>query len=181
MAGGWDGPPGFHFGRQAGRPRGRSVVRLKQAALETIQMSVKPVHLKTVTSVGTAKEAWDGFKVMFQARENSQLLRLRDELSSLKKGGDENIIKFTSRAKIFQDELFMLGNPVDDNTLALRVWSGLPSEYGMHARSTFVWSAMQSEVIEGAHGYISRHSSLKNADCDLSRMQNEVERRHIGT
>jgi len=70
-----------------------------------------------------------------------------DELSSLKKGGHENIIKFTSRAKIFQDELFMLGNPVDDNTLALRVWSGLPPEYGMHARSTFVWSAMKSEVM----------------------------------
>jgi len=33
------------------------VVRQKQAALETIQMSVKPVNLKTVTSVGTAKEA----------------------------------------------------------------------------------------------------------------------------
>ena len=57
VAGGCDGTPGFHFGRQEVRPRGRGVVRQKQAALETIQMSVKPVNLKTVTSVGTAKEA----------------------------------------------------------------------------------------------------------------------------
>jgi len=54
-----------------------------------------------------------------------------EELSSLKKGDDENIIKFASRAKMIRDELAMLGNPVDDNALALRVLSGLPSEYGI--------------------------------------------------
>ena len=84
-----------------------------------------------MTSVDTAKEAWDALNVMFEARDNAQLLRLMDELSSLKNGDDENIIKFASRAKMIRDELAMLGNPVDDNTLALRVLSGLPSEYGM--------------------------------------------------
>jgi len=54
-----------------------------------------------------------------------------DELSSLKKGGDENIIKFASRAKMLRDELAMLGIPVADNTLALRVLIGLSAEYGM--------------------------------------------------
>jgi len=104
---------------------------MNEAAFATIQMSVKPVHLNTVTSVDTAKEAWDALKVMFEACENAQLLRLMDELSSLKKGDEENIIKFASRTKMIRDELAMLGNPVDDNTLALRVLSGLPSEYGM--------------------------------------------------
>ena len=104
---------------------------MNEAALATIQMSVKPVHLNTVTSVDTAKEAWNALKGMFEARDNAQLLRLMEELSSLKKGDDESIIKFTSRAKMIRDELAMLGNPVDDNTLALRVLSGLPSEYGM--------------------------------------------------
>jgi len=104
---------------------------MNEAAFATIQMSVKPVHLNTVTSVDTAKEAWDALKVMFEVRDNAQLLRLMDEMSSLKKGDDESIIKFASRAKMIRDELTMLGNPVDDNTLALRVLSGLPSEYGM--------------------------------------------------
>jgi len=104
---------------------------MNEAALATIQMSVKPVHLNKVTSVDTAKEAWDALKVMFEARDNAQLLRLMEELSSLKKGSDENIIKFASRAKMLRDELAMLGNPVDDNTLALRVLAGLPAEYGM--------------------------------------------------
>jgi len=103
---------------------------MREAALATIQMWVKPVHLNTVTSVDTAKEAWNALKVMFEARDNAQLLRLIDELSSLKKGGDENIIKFASRAKMLRDKLAMLGNPVDDNTLALRVLAGLPKEYG---------------------------------------------------
>ena len=104
---------------------------MNEAALATIQMSVKPVHLNTVTSVDTAKEAWDALKVMCEARDNAQLLRLMDELSSWNKGDAESIIKLASRDKMIRDELAMLGNPVDENTLALRVLSGLPSEYGM--------------------------------------------------
>jgi len=104
---------------------------MNEKALATIQMLVKPVHLNTVTSVDTANEAWDALKVKFEARDNAQLLRLMDELSSLKKGGDENVIKFVSLAKMIRDEHAMLGNPVDDNRLALRVLAGLPVEYGM--------------------------------------------------
>jgi len=51
---------------------------MNEAALATFQMSVKPVHLNTVTSVDTARKAWDALKVMFEARDNAQLLRLLD-------------------------------------------------------------------------------------------------------
>ena len=44
-------------------------------------------------------------------------------------GGDENIIKYTSRAKGIGKELSMLGNQVDEKTLVLQILSGLPSEY----------------------------------------------------
>jgi len=101
---------------------------MDEAALATIQVSVKPVHLNTVSSINKAREAWHSLNVMFGARYNAQLLRLMNELSSLKKGVDEIIIKFASRAKMIRDELAMLGNPVDDNTLALRVLSGFLSE-----------------------------------------------------
>ena len=37
---------------------------MNEAAQATMQMSVKPVHLKTVTSVDTAKETWDALKVI---------------------------------------------------------------------------------------------------------------------
>jgi len=91
-------------------------------------MSVKPVHLNIVTSVDMAKEAWDALKVIFEARDNARLLRLVIELSSLKKSVAENIIKFASLANMTQEELAMLCNPVDDNTLALRALSKLRSE-----------------------------------------------------
>ena len=104
---------------------------MTEAALATIQKLVKLVHLNTVTSVNAAKAACDELKVMFEARNNAQLLRLMDKLSSRKKGGDKNIIKFASRAKMIRDELAMLGNRVDDNTIGVRVLSGLPAEYGM--------------------------------------------------
>jgi len=102
---------------------------MNETALATIQMSVKPVHLNTVTSVDTAKEAWNALKGTFEARDNAQLLRLMKELSILNNDDAESIIKFTSRAKMIRDELAMLGNPVDDNMLALRVLSGLSSKY----------------------------------------------------
>jgi len=104
---------------------------MNEAALATIQMWVKPVHLNTVTSVDTAKEAWDALRFMFEGRDSDQLPRLMVYLNSLKKGDDVNIIKFASRAKMIRDEVAMLGNPVDDKPLALRVLSGLPSEYEM--------------------------------------------------
>jgi len=53
------------------------------------------------------------------------------ELSNLKKGSDENIIKYTSRAKGIRQELSMLGSHVDENTLVLQILSGLPAEYDM--------------------------------------------------
>ena len=37
---------------------------MNEAAQATMQMSVKPVHLNTVTSVDTAKETWDALKVI---------------------------------------------------------------------------------------------------------------------
>jgi len=104
---------------------------MNEAALATTQMSVKPVHLNTLTSFDTAKEAWNSLKCMFEARNNAQLLGRMKGLSSLKKGDEESIIKLASRAKMIREELAILGNPVDENALALRVLSGLSSKYGM--------------------------------------------------
>jgi len=146
---------------------------MNEAALATIQMSVKPVHLNTVASVDTAKEAWDVLKVMFEARDNAQVLRLMDELSSMKKGGDENIIKFASRVKMIWDELAMLGNPVDDNTLALRDLSGLPSEYGMlrtvlEIKDTkLVMSHVTAQLLQVEHRSISVAASKPSGSVKL--------------
>jgi len=104
---------------------------MNESALATIQMSVKPVHLYSVTAVSTAKYAWDALKDIFEALDNARLLQLMHELSILKKGGDENIIKYTSRAKGFRQELAMLGNQEDENTLVLQILSGRPAEYDM--------------------------------------------------
>ena len=102
-----------------------------EAPLAIIQMPVKPTHLNTKKTVSTAKKTEDALKVIFDARENTQLLRLMDELNSPKKGGYKNIVKLKPRAKMIRDELAMLGNPVDDNKLDLSVLSGLPAKYGM--------------------------------------------------
>jgi len=49
------------------------------------------------------------------------------------------------------------------------------------ARSTFTRSAMKFQVLAECHGFIFRRTSFKITDCDVSRMQNEVGRRRIGT
>jgi len=62
----------------------------------------------TGTAVSTAKDAWNALKDIFEARDNARLLQLMHERSKLKKDGDENIIKYTSRAKGRRQELAML-------------------------------------------------------------------------
>jgi len=104
---------------------------MNESDLATMQMSVKPVDRYSVTAVSTAKEAWDALKDIFEARDNARLLQLMHELSNLKKGSDENIVKYTSRAKGIRQELSMLGNQMDENTLDLHILSGLPAEYDM--------------------------------------------------
>jgi len=83
---------------------------MSESALATIQISVKPVHIHSVTAVSTAKDAWDALKDIFEARNNARLLQLMHELSTLKKGCDENIIKYTTRAKGLCQDLSMMGN-----------------------------------------------------------------------
>jgi len=56
---------------------------------------------------------------IFEARGNARLLQLIHELSNVKKGSDENIIKYMSSAKGIRQELSMLGNQVDENMLVL--------------------------------------------------------------
>jgi len=104
---------------------------INESALATIQMSVKLVHLHSVTAARMAKEAWDELKDIFDARDSANLLQLGHELSNLKNGGDENMIKYTSRAKGILQELSMLVNLMDENTLVLQILSGIPTEYDM--------------------------------------------------
>jgi len=49
------------------------------------------------------------------------------------------------------------------------------------ARSTSPPSAMNVKATKGCHGFTFRHTSLKKADCDSNRKQNEVGQKHIGT
>jgi len=83
---------------------------MNDSAFATIQISVKPVHIHSVTAVSNAKDAWDALKDISEARDNARLLQLMHGLSKLKKGGDENIIKYTTRAKGLRQDLFMMGN-----------------------------------------------------------------------
>jgi len=94
-------------------------------------MSVEPVHLDSVTAVSAAKQAWDALKDIFEARDNARLLQLMYELNNITKGGDYNIIKYTARAKGVHQQLSLLVNQVDENTLDPKILSGLPAEYDM--------------------------------------------------
>ena len=111
-----------------GDAKGQARDEMNVMALATIEMSVKPVHRPTVMALATAKGAWDALKDMFVAHDNARLQQLMHELRSLKKGGDENIIKYTSRATSIRQDLSMLDNQVDETTLVLHILSELPRE-----------------------------------------------------
>ena len=143
-----------------------------ESALATIQMSVKPVHLYSVTAVSKAREERDALKGLFEARDIARLQQLMHELSSLKRIGDENIIKYTSRAKGIRQELSMLGNQVDENALVLKILSGLLAEKDMikTVLEKMDWKCNLADVIatlltvkqRGSHGRSSSASGVKS-------------------
>ena len=100
-------------------------------ALATIGLSVEDYHLSTIEQCTTAKEAWDALKGIYRAKSISLVLRLKKELSQMRKDTSENFTQYISRARAIMDQLRAAGNQVEEEDVVLSVLAGLPSQYDM--------------------------------------------------
>ena len=77
----------------------------------------------------TAKEAWQQFEAVYQAKSNARKLQLRKELAQLKMGPGEPLTKYVGRARDIQDQLRAAGHDVADQEVVWAVLAGLPAHY----------------------------------------------------
>jgi len=68
------GRPAFGSDDRVAEPVLQQRDAMNEAALATILMSVELVPVNTVTSIDTAKEAWDAIKVLLEAPQNARLV-----------------------------------------------------------------------------------------------------------
>ena len=100
-----------------------------QKALALLGLYVKEHHLPLMERCKTAKEAWQQFEAVYQAKSNARKLQLRKELVQLKMGPGEPLTKYVGRAKDIQDQLRAAGHEVGDQEVAWAVLAGLPAAY----------------------------------------------------
>lgn len=98
-------------------------------ALGAIALSIDNSILPLITGVASAKEAWEKLAQIYKTKNTASIIRLKNELNTLKKGHTESITAYAGRAYTLKDNLASAGAKVEDMDLALAMLNGLPSEY----------------------------------------------------
>lgn len=63
-----------------------------------IGLHVKDYHLSTLARSETAREAWEAFAGIYQAKSNAKRLQLKKQLNSLEKAHNEPLTAYIARA-----------------------------------------------------------------------------------
>ena len=102
---------------------------LDAKALATLCLKVGPQYITEAASCATAKALWDKLEARFQSKNNARKMQLEEEFVNLKMAPGESISSYADRARTLSGDLAGVGNPVKDESLALRFLAGLLSEY----------------------------------------------------
>ena len=86
-----------------------------------------------VVGKNTSQEVWNTLEERFSSTTRSNVLNLKLELQSIKKGGNESITAFLQRIKTVRDKLSAVGVPSDHEELIHVILKRLPKEYAPFA------------------------------------------------
>ena len=104
---------------------------LSAQALSIIGLNVEDHLLLEVAEAGSAREIWDHFETIFQAKTNANKLRWRQQLATLKKLPTESISQYLARARAIMTALKSAGSSLEESEVALAVLAGLPESYSV--------------------------------------------------
>lgn len=103
--------------------------RRSDATQGVILSTLTPEIFSDVIGVKTAPEVWDILKDEYGRLRPAEAMRIRDDLSTLRKDTTESIHQYLSRAKGLMRELMDGGEKIDEGTVVNYVIRGLPTEY----------------------------------------------------
>jgi hypothetical protein len=99
-----------------------------KALLTLIYSTLSPPVLSMVVGLHSAQEVWSTLETRFTSTARANVLNLKLELQSVKKGTD-SINAYMQRVKTARDKLSAVGVQIDDEEMLHMVLKGLPKEY----------------------------------------------------
>uniref|UniRef100_A0A2N9HC90 Integrase catalytic domain-containing protein n=1 Tax=Fagus sylvatica TaxID=28930 RepID=A0A2N9HC90_FAGSY len=104
-----------------------------KAFLTLLYSTLSSPVIAMVVGKSTSQEVWTTLEERFTSTARSNVLNLKLELQSIKKGGNESITGFLQRVKTVRDKLSAVGVPSDHEELIHVILKGLPKEYAPFA------------------------------------------------
>ena len=102
-------------------------------------MVAEPSEFSLVVGINNASEVWNTLEQQFTSNSRANILNLKIELRSIKKGTD-TINGFLQRIKAARARLLVVGVTVYNEELLSIVLRGLPKEYAQLFSAIRTWS-----------------------------------------
>jgi hypothetical protein len=90
---------------------------------------VKDHLIPHLAKKNTAKEMWDALKNVFEAKNDNQMMALKDKLHDTKMGKEESVSSYLTRVAQVKDELEVVGVVITDSELVRIPLNGFTKEW----------------------------------------------------
>ncbi|KAK1861174.1 hypothetical protein I4F81_003758 [Pyropia yezoensis] len=128
------GEGGAAVGAQTGeQPSSEELTRMERQAMSLLVLSVKPHHMATIRRNPTVRVAWEALGRGFRSRGPARMINLRRELSTMRMGRSETVLRYFNRGKTIAWELQELSAEVDGNQLMTALLVGVHAKYELTA------------------------------------------------
>jgi len=120
----------------------------EEQAMSLIVLNVKPHHLSTFRRHSTARGAWEALEREFRSCDPARMLNLRRELTTLKMGRKESVVRYFNRGRALVLELEALGADVGDDQFVTALLVGLQGKYDLVATVLAVQPGITVEMAQ---------------------------------
>jgi len=137
----------------------------EEQAMYLIVLQVKPHHLSTFLRHATAREGCEALEREFRSRGPARMLNLRRELTTLKMGRNDFVVRKFNRSGALFWELEAVGADVGDEQLVTALLVGLQGKYDLVATVLAVQPGITVEMAqEQLQATETRLGLIKGAD-----------------
>lgn len=99
-----------------------------QLIQQAMMASVDPTIAPTVATGSSAHKAWELLHTAYASKSHTRIFSLRDQLQNSKKAS-KSIAEYLQEVRSLSDALKVVGSPVTDDELVVKILSGLGPEY----------------------------------------------------
>ena len=103
-----------------------------------IRESIHKSLVAYISELGTSKEMYDKFVLMFKANNANQVLFFKNQLKNLKKGRDESVQSYFLKLTEIRINMLAIGETIADREMVLTALGGISPEWNVLDRKSVV-------------------------------------------